>query len=143
MMRVYILDDEHRPQEAELLEWAAWFENWENRSVAFDTTALFEVSTVFLGIDHRGWSKGPPVLFETMVFERKAEIKTIFGRLMPIRPDVEQNRYVSWDDAEAGHRATLRRLQKQEADALAKLKRKAGRATRPSTLSARPSDASD
>lgn len=116
----YILDDERRPVKAELLEWAAWIDKWENRSVAFDTTQLFDVSTVFLGIDH-SWSKGPPVLFETMVFERKAEIKEIFGRLMPIRADVEQNRYVSWDDAQAGHQATLRRLQKQEADTLAKL----------------------
>jgi hypothetical protein len=129
--RCYILDDERRPVKAGLMEWAAWFEKWENRCVAVDQTALFEVSTVFLGIDHRGWRDGPPILFETMVFERKAEIKTIFGRLMPIRPDVEQNRYASWDEAEAGHRATLRRLQKQEADALAKLPKIRAKAKRP------------
>lgn len=124
-MRLYILDEEHRPVEAELLVWARTFEVWENRRVAFDKTKLFEVSTVFLGIDHRGLSKGPPLLFETMVFERKAEIRELFGRLMRIKPDVDQMRYASWDDATAGHAAAVRRLRKQEADIKTKL------ATRP------------
>ena len=53
------------------------------------------ISTVFLGIDY-GWGAGPPLLFETMVFEREAAIKEIFGRLMPVHNDVEQWRYASW-----------------------------------------------
>jgi hypothetical protein len=116
----YILDEEHRVIAVPMLTWARWLENFDNRRVALDTTQLFEVSTVFLGCNH-GWGKGPPILFETMVFERQAEIKKIFGKLMPVRNDTECFRYSSWDDAVTGHQSTLRRLQKTEDDALAKL----------------------
>jgi len=47
------------------------------------------VSTVFLGLDHGFGRPGPPILFETMVF----------GGPM----DDYQERYATWDEAEAGH----------------------------------------
>jgi hypothetical protein len=47
------------------------------------------VSTVFLGLDHRWGKQGPPILFETM----------IFGGV----EDQYQERYATWDEAEAGH----------------------------------------
>lgn len=53
------------------------------------------VSTVFLGIDH-GYDTGEPILFETMVFG---------GEL-----DQEQERYCTWDEAERGHEAMVRRV---------------------------------
>lgn len=55
------------------------------------------VSTVFLGLDH-GWGKGPPILFETMIFG---------GPL-----DDYQVRYSSWDDAETGHKVAVRKALK-------------------------------
>jgi len=47
------------------------------------------VSTVFIGLDHRFFGDGPPLLFESMVFG---------GPL-----DGEQFRYPTWDAAAAGH----------------------------------------
>jgi len=46
------------------------------------------ISTVFLGLDH-GWGTGPPLLFETMVFNG------------PLHEDMD--RYTTWAQAEAGH----------------------------------------
>jgi hypothetical protein len=48
-----------------------------------------EVSTVFLCHDHNFTNKGPPIVFETLVFG---------GRL-----DDSMNRYATWDEAERGH----------------------------------------
>jgi len=57
------------------------------------------VSTVFLGIDH-GWGvSGPPLIFETMVFG---------GPL-----DQEQERYYTWTEAVAGHKAMVKRVRKE------------------------------
>ena len=52
-----------------------------------------EVSTVFLVIDHNHWGGGPPVLWETMVFGGPS--------------DMDQRRYTSLPEAEAGHAETL------------------------------------
>jgi hypothetical protein len=55
------------------------------------------VSTVFLGLDHGSTVEGPPVLFETMVFA-------------PDTPfDQEQERYTTYDEAEAGHQQWVAR----------------------------------
>jgi len=68
-----------------------------DRRVAFtDLDDRGRISTVFLGIDHSfGFGEGP-LLFETMVFN---------GPL-----DGEQDRYSTWDEAEAGHKAMVERV---------------------------------
>lgn len=85
----YVLDADGNVREAELMEWAMWFEDADNRRVAYtkfdDGT---EVSTVFLGLDH-SFGDGPPVLWETMAFGPRAN-------------DI-QERYTSREDAQAGH----------------------------------------
>jgi hypothetical protein len=92
----YILDAEHRPVPVPLMQWAEWFEDITNRLVDYtEITSETHVSTVFLGLDHRFSGNGPPILFETMIFG---------GPL-----DQEQWRYASWDDAEAGHKAAVRK----------------------------------
>jgi hypothetical protein len=48
------------------------------------------VSTVFLGLDHQHGVGGPPILFETMIFGLEEE-------------EDYQERYATWDEAEAGH----------------------------------------
>lgn len=40
------------------------------RMIARATFRDIMVSTVFLGIDHNHTSKGPPILFETMIFHK-------------------------------------------------------------------------
>ncbi len=94
-MRCYILDADNHAAEASLLEWSRWFEDANRRVGYTQITSEINVSTVFLGFDHRHFGKGPPILFETMIFG---------GPL-----DQEQSRYSSWDDAETGHRAAVRK----------------------------------
>jgi hypothetical protein len=76
------------------LAWAQWFET-ADRVVASTTIGAARVSTVFLGIDHR-FGKGPPLLFETMVF----------GGAM----DGEANRSSTWAEAEEHHAAMCARV---------------------------------
>lgn len=85
----YLLMADHSVvKEDNLLKWAQKNEE-TNRQVEF--TKLHndvEVSTVFLGLDHR-FGDGQPLLFETMVFVDGDE------------GDME--RYSTWDEAVAGH----------------------------------------
>lgn len=57
--------------------------------VNFTVIGKVEVSTVFIGMNHRFFGDGPPILFETMVFG---------GTL-----DHFQNRCSTWEEAEAMH----------------------------------------
>jgi len=78
----YILDENHNAVEVEdLMEWAKAFEISDRRVkktrlevsisgllVKDRKLGFVEISTVFLGLDHSFGAKGPPILFETMVF---------------------------------------------------------------------------
>ena len=64
--------------------------------VAKTTVGEIEISTVFLAVDHRLSKAGPPILFETMVFG---------GEL-----DQKQERYSTWEEAEAGHKAMVKQV---------------------------------
>lgn len=57
---------------------------------AADPTQSFDVSTVWLGLDH-SFGDGLPLIFETMVFAEGGS------------RDEDCNRYASLKDAEAGH----------------------------------------
>jgi len=80
-----------------LYEWAKWHDT-ADRQVARETIGESEISTVFLGLDHQ-WGEGPPILFETMVFG---------GKLAD-----EQDRYSTWDEAVAGHKAIVKRVKEE------------------------------
>lgn len=89
--------DGHDAVPATLEEWSHWFGKVKNeRVVRQDTlTGNVRVSTVFLGIDH-GWGVSP-LIFETMVFtDDKDDHWEQYTR-----------RYATWDEAEAGHYATV------------------------------------
>lgn len=119
LLKHWILDDDHHLVEADLMTWARWF-SVENRTVAVTETQFHLISTVFLGIDHSWGDRGPPITFETMVFQSEREVKEVFGHLVStLGEDREQERYSTWDDAETGHKAMVRRYEKYEADALA------------------------
>lgn len=85
----YILDG-HTPVPApSLLAWGRWFETaMEDRIVAKTDIGGTRVSTVFLGLDHN-WRDGPPILFETLVFEGPW--------------DGEMDRCSTWAEAEDMH----------------------------------------
>lgn len=89
----FILED-HTPVPVDLMTWAKWFETAE-RHVAKTDIAHVHISTVFLGLNHN-WGEGPPLLFETLVFGG------------PLADEVE--RYATWNEAEAGHKAMVERV---------------------------------
>ena len=102
MKNFWVLDEERRPKQVDMIEWAKSHPPSEWR-VAESFTDKVRISTVFLSVDHRHFgSRGPPILFETMVFE------------LGSGNDLDCVRYSSWDDAEAGHATMLRRYLKQE-----------------------------
>ena len=98
MSEHYILKD-RTPVAASLLEWARWFENREARRVGRNEVKGFEVSTVFLGLDHNFSGVGAPVLFETMVFGEKRG------------DDLYCERYSTYEEAEAGHAKVVAALE--------------------------------
>jgi hypothetical protein len=97
-MTFYILDSQRHPVAVDVYEWARWFEDLSNRRVAETCIGPVRISTVFLGMDYRFGGRGPPLLFETMVFGGKEDRDTW--------------RYSSWDDAETGHNAIVDRVRK-------------------------------
>jgi hypothetical protein len=79
------------PVATDWLEAAKWKHyNFDQCVVAkTDIDSRCEISTVFLGIDHRYQGNGDPLLFETMVFGRSLDGHTM--------------RYATWAEAERGH----------------------------------------
>ncbi len=75
----------------DLLKWAKWFEK-SNKCVATTKIKSYFVSTIFLGLNHN-FDGDRPLLFETIVFN-------------PNR-DQEIQRYCTWDEAVAGHKAMV------------------------------------
>ena len=92
MTSKYILEGKTPKLVEDVIEWGSWFET-ADRNVASDTLKSgVRVSTVFLGLDHN-FGNGEPVLFETMIFGGKH--------------DQYQERYSTWEEAEAGHKQAL------------------------------------
>ena len=93
MGKYWVLDAGRKPVRAELQEWGRYFES-NDRIVAKTGISIgsVTVSTVFLGIDH-GNGKGPPLLFETMIFGGKH--------------DGWQDRCSTWDEAVAMHQRAV------------------------------------
>jgi len=94
-MEYWILDEAHNLVPVDdVLTWGQFFEDIEKRRVAETWRGRVWISTVFLGIDH-GFGQSPPVLFETMIFHSR-------------RLDGWTDRYHTWDEAVAGHKAAVR-----------------------------------
>lgn len=75
----------------DVIFWAKWFESApvEGRRVGFDRVNGVEVSTVFMGLDHKFIPGGDPHLFECMTF-KGGEV-------------VDCERCGTWAEAEAMH----------------------------------------
>jgi len=89
----YVLDVDKTPRKVSLMQGAAALEN-KDRIVANIVIGKARISTIFLGLDHNYWGKGPPVLFETMIFGGPE--------------DQYQERYSTWDEAKEGHRKAVK-----------------------------------
>lgn len=88
-----------------LLEWAAVHELPHEQRMAAIQVALtriepeFEISTVWLGLDHDCSGAGPPLVFETVVFARGE--------------NVAQRRYSTELEAAAGHEEVVAGLRQR------------------------------
>lgn len=98
----YILVDKKPVPVSDVIRWAKWYENFDNRTLEQEEIITKKgirvfVSTVFLGLDHRFSSlfgaNEKPILFETMIFGGKH--------------DQYQARYSTWDEAMEGHKVAL------------------------------------
>lgn len=93
MPSFWILKD-RVPVKADMVAHMEFFRVDANRRVAETLLPGARISTVFLGIDHNFERRGPPILFETMVFDDGGE-------------EERQERYATWAEAEAGHDAIV------------------------------------
>lgn len=109
MHGLYMLDESGTPQPcANVLAWAAWFET-ADRIVAQTEVGRYEVSTVFLGVDHGFGHTSRPVLWETMVFGRPYVHRKTGVLMRSVVPRFIGGalRYSSRADAELGHAETV------------------------------------
>lgn len=67
MSDLYILEGKIPVRVKDIVEWGKAY-NSQDRIVGNTLIQDVRVSTVFLGMDHRFISQGPPILFETMIF---------------------------------------------------------------------------
>jgi hypothetical protein len=112
----YILDDDGNPQpEPDSLKWAMWFEDG-NRIVQQDHIGDAFVSTVFLGLDHRYGGDGPPILWETMVFQGTRTVKFPDGKIRTFKEEQYQRRYTSRKDALRGHKRAVKFVMAKQKD---------------------------
>jgi hypothetical protein len=109
-MTVKFILDGHTPRpESDFIKWAKWFESADRivKKTRLEVSisgllqkekklGFVEISTVFLGLDHNFFGKGPPVLFETMVFG---------GEL-----DEETERCSTWEQAEEMHQRMINKV---------------------------------
>jgi hypothetical protein len=92
-----------------LTEWGQFLADRERVIVARTGNETKWVSTVFLGIDHQFWH-GPPLVFESMAFvDEGRTIEWEDGERMWVPTPLDTERYSSWDDAEIGHKAMVRK----------------------------------
>ena len=107
----YILGGEegHTPVPCySMAKWGQWLQEPGHRSLWWSGNKTKYVSTVFLGLDHNHWD-GPPLLFETMAFQHEGRMMDFGSGPEPVPETLGQERYSSWDDAEIGHQAMVRK----------------------------------
>jgi hypothetical protein len=79
-----------------IMEWGQAYEQSDNRRVrsTWIGGGRLWVSTVFMGIDHNFHDEGPPILFETMMFDEEMD-------------DQRTMRCATWDEAEMQHQVMV------------------------------------
>lgn len=107
MSDMYILDEKGNPiLEPDLDKWAKWFHT-TNRHVAKTTVGKYWISTVFLGVNHNFSLYGPPVLWETMVFNKRKVSKREYR-------DIWMDRCAGTkEQAEAMHQQMVKKVKKE------------------------------
>ena len=88
----YCLGPGHIPVPCDIHEFGRVMESSERIVAKTEVAPGVQVSTVFLGLDHNFFGDGPPLLFETMIFD-------------DYEAGDHQWRYCTWEEAETGHNA--------------------------------------
>ncbi len=101
MISHYILDGKQVVRVG-LTRWANWMEEFypQGCRVAEDWVGEVRISTVFLGVDYNFFGEGPPVVFESMIFQ---------GPL-----NHEMQRYCTWEEAENGHKEMVAKVKRSQ-----------------------------
>lgn len=92
------------PVPCSLREWAT-VSLPNDRRVRLTQIGPFEVSTVFLGLDHNHLGDGPPLLFETMTFLKGSITDKL--RDGSFESNDCDGRWSTWDEAERGHQLAV------------------------------------
>ncbi len=93
-MNLYILDRNSNPIECEdIIVWSKWREKADVH-ISLNIIGDVKISTVFLGINHRFFGDGPPILYETMIFGGAH--------------DGYQERYTTREEALIGHEEAIK-----------------------------------
>ena len=107
----YVLVERRVVECPDLMQWAQWYEAaHKDGSFRVGETVVRElrVSTVFLGIDHRFLGDGPPIVFETMVFNEIGEGRERYAQAFDECECMQ--RYCTYAEAEQGHEAIVEML---------------------------------
>lgn len=94
------------PVPCSLGEWATSVSTADRR-VRLTYVGPYEVSTVFLGLDHNFSGNGPAILFETMTFLRRDLAPGLHGDLGGSDVQAMDDRYATWEEAERGHQRAV------------------------------------
>ena len=111
MANYYMLDKDHNVIPCGADEFIRIYQNNDERRVAKTNVIHYQVSTVFLSMDHGfPWREESrenyqPLIFETMIFNQNLEE----GEFEGPHHD-EQWRYHTWDEAVKGHWEAVRML---------------------------------
>lgn len=93
------------------VKWGKWMERQKGttrRRVGLTKVGIYWVSTTFLGMDHNIYDEGPPLLFETMIFESENLSAAVRDALN------YQERYPTWELAEVGHEEAVAMMEENE-----------------------------
>lgn len=70
-LQTYVIGPDHEVRPASMEEWARQFgleRHVADQRFGHEGIGEIRISTVFLGLDHRNFGDGPPLVFETMIF---------------------------------------------------------------------------
>lgn len=73
-MRLYKLDENRKPVLTDSYDDFMKAFSTQDRQIALDTVGKFSISTVFMGWDHQCIEDGPPIIYETMMFDNRKSI---------------------------------------------------------------------
>lgn len=107
----YILEGQTPVLCHDITKWALWMGESERR-VAWSEVGPWDISTVFLGVDH-SFGMGRPILFETMVFYKADNLPPDAPKQYFEYLDQHMRRYHTWDEAEAGHERVVLYVEKK------------------------------